>query len=134
MINDHFGTSRSILHHIGKGYFYRNVSRHARVRKDLHPDKWHKPVFKKRGNLGIIMRLQKYGKLANGKKNIDDHTGSKAWKIKVECRRYAAMRIGWQMNETKRKTLKMGMLQVSVCYGGTKISWDSRIDSRKFPW
>lgn len=44
MINDNFGTSRNILRHIGKGYFYRNVSRHARARKDLYPDKWRKPV------------------------------------------------------------------------------------------
>lgn len=30
------------------------------------------------GQLGIITRLQKYGKLADGKKNIDDRAGSKA--------------------------------------------------------
>jgi len=82
---------RSILWYIDKGCsLRRNVSRHARVRKDRHPDKWRKPVSEN-GQLEIITRLQKYGKLADGKKNIDDRVGSKAWKIKVECHRVAVV-------------------------------------------
>jgi len=68
----------------------RNVSHHGRARKVLYPDKWRKLVSKD-GQLGIITLLQKYGKLVDGKKNIDNRAGFKAWKIKVECRRCVAV-------------------------------------------
>lgn len=82
MTDDNLKMSKSILQHIGKGYsFHRNVSRHARVRKDLHPDKWRKLVSRN----GAARNNYAAPEIREAGRREEKHQRSKAWKIKVEC-------------------------------------------------
>lgn len=79
MTNDNLETSKNILQHIGKGYILSIatsvVTQESGRTFILTNDASWSP---RTGQLGIITRLQKYGKLADGKKNINDRAGSKA--------------------------------------------------------